>query len=54
MSKNFKKLCVSEETYDLIMTDCVNEFLENNPKVRDIKVSQDYIVKRIGKHYLNT
>ena len=50
---SYKHLAVSKETYNMIVIDCVEEFLRANPDFRDMKISQNYIVARIAKKYLD-
>ncbi len=48
-----EQLNCSKETKELIMNDCVKAFLEENPKLRGIKVTQNLILNRIANFYLD-
>jgi len=47
-----ENLKCSKETKKLIMEDCVKMFLEDNPDFQGMKISQNFILKRIAKVYL--
>ncbi len=42
----------SKETKKIIMDDCVKAFLKDNPDFQGMKISQNFILKRIAKVYL--
>ncbi len=47
-----KHLVVSEEVYDLIMVDCIEEFKKHHKEMEGAKISQNHIIKQIGKFYM--
>lgn len=49
-----ERLCCSKETRKLIMEDCKKEFIENNPEFKDVQITQDMILNRIARYYLDT
>jgi len=53
MVKRFKHIVVDEDTYNLIMGDCLNEFLEHHPDFEGMKLTQNFILKKIVDYYLN-
>lgn len=52
MKRNQVHLVISPETKKLIMVDCMKEFRRNNPEFDGMKISQDFLLKWIGKVYL--
>lgn len=46
------KLCVSKETQDLIRIQCIEEFLTKNPSFRGMNITDNFIVNRIARYYL--
>jgi hypothetical protein len=50
-------LRISKETRDKLMVDCVSEFIRHNDigikQMRGIKLSADYILKRVCAYYLD-
>lgn len=42
----------SEETRDLIMQDCLNDFLTHHPEFKGMKLSQGFMLKKIAETYL--
>ena len=49
----YQKLAVFPETYDLVINECKTEFLRNNPQFEGINITQEFIVRRIAKYYLD-
>ena len=47
------QLNCSQETKDLIMNDCIAAFIEENPKLKGIKITQNLILTRLAAYYLN-
>ncbi len=45
-------LTCSSETKDLILNECVNEFLKHHKDFEGMNVSQGFILKRIAEYYL--
>lgn len=54
MTKEYERLCVSKQTYDLVTKECVDEYLRENPNVDkdDLNITHEFIVKRIAQYYL--
>jgi len=50
---NRKHLLVDYETYDLVMRDCVREFLERHPEMMGKNITQNHIVRQIALDYVN-
>lgn len=50
----YKVLAVKLETHDLVMKNCLKEFLKENPKFVGMKISQNYLIKRIAEFYLKS
>jgi hypothetical protein len=50
--KYVKKLSVSQSTFDLVTKDCIKAFLEDNPDFEGMKITQNYIIRRMAKRYL--
>lgn len=48
-----RKLSVSSSTYDLVTKDCLKAFIKDNPDFDGMKITQNFIVRRIAKKYLN-
>lgn len=46
------QLYCSESVYNAIVVDCIKEFLEHNPTFKGMRISQDFILRRIARHYL--
>ena len=49
---NYVNLACSRETKDIIMKDCIEEFIKNNPKFEGMTITQEFILRRIAKFYL--
>ena len=47
-------LCCSDETKKLIMEECVREFYRTNPDSEGLPVTQDFMLRRIARFYLET
>jgi len=47
-----EKLCCSKITRDLILNDCIQEFLKSNKDFEGINITQDFILRRIARFYL--
>ena len=50
---NRKHLLVDYETYDLVMNDCIKEFLEQHPEMKGKNITQNHIVRQIALEYIN-
>ena len=53
MAKSYQNLAVSKETHDLVINECVEEFYRQHPNMRGIPISQDYIILRMARYYLD-
>ena len=49
---NRKHLLVDYETYDLVIKECISEFLEYHPNFSGMKITQNFIIRKIAEHYL--
>ena len=45
-------LTCSKETKDLILNNCVEEFVKHHKEFRGMKISQGLILKKIAEYYL--
>lgn len=54
MNQTRLHLAVTKPTYELITKKCVEEFLKFNPEFKGIKISHNFIIEKIGKHYLES
>lgn len=53
--KHYKiHLTCSKKTADMIMNDCVREFLEHHQEFQEMRISQGFILKKIAEHYLSS
>lgn len=53
--KHYKiHLTCSKKTADMIMNDCIREFLAHHPDFEEMKISQGFILKKLAEHYLET
>lgn len=50
--KYSKKLSVSKSTFNLVVDDCIPAFLKDNPDFQGMKITQNFIVRRMAKMYL--
>ncbi len=46
-------LSCSPETKQLIIKNCTEEFLKENPQFEGMNITHNFILKRIAKHYLH-
>jgi len=46
------KVTCSKSTLNLIMEDCKEEFLENNPKFRGMHLTQGFMLRKLAFYYL--
>ena len=49
-----KHLVVDDETFELVMSKCVREYYESNPKQVGMRMTQNFMIRRIAEHYLET
>jgi len=49
-----EKLSCSKDTKNLIMSQCVDEFLRHHPELKGINVTQNMILNHIGNFYLKS
>lgn len=52
MTKRHKLIRVEVET-DELLNMCVKEFLDSNPEFRGMKITKNFIVRRIADYYLD-
>ena len=48
----YKVLAVKKETFELVMTRCVEDFLNNHPEFKGYQITQDFIIQKIADFYL--
>jgi len=53
MVKYSKRLACSNETFDLYMEECKTKFLKHNPQFKGIKITQEFILRRVALSYLD-
>jgi len=46
------RLCCSKEVHDLIVINCINEFIEHHPEFHDMKISHNFILRKIAEYYI--
>lgn len=46
------RLVVSKNTHDLITKNCVQVFLDHHPKFRGMRLTHEFIIKRVAEYYL--
>jgi len=44
----------SKETKQLIMSDCIREFIKYNPDFDGMNITQGFILKKIALHYIES
>ena len=47
-----RKVYCNDETFNRIMTDCVDEYLEHHPEFKTMKITQPFIMEKISKFYM--
>jgi hypothetical protein len=52
MVKSRIHIAVDEEVLE-ILNKCAEDFLDNNPKFVGMKLSKNFIVRKIGEYYLD-
>lgn len=52
VEKNRVKMTVTESTKDLVMNACKEEFLKHHPEMDGMFISQDFMIIKIAKFYL--
>lgn len=52
--KMTRRLTCDEETYKLIMQDCVKEFRRNHPEFEGKPIHQNHILRQIAKYYAHS
>lgn len=53
MTKSYRRIAITSETYDLVFEKCVEEFLRHHPDFKTVKLTKDFIISVIAKYYLN-
>lgn len=49
-----RHLAVDLVTFNLVMDNCIKEFLRYNPEFKGMHISQNHIVRRIAEHYIES
>lgn len=52
MTKKFVPLSVQESTRDIVRVECIKAFLEDNPSMEGINITDDTIVTKMAKYWL--
>lgn len=47
-----RRLCCSKETYDMIVNGCRKRIYKETPELDGMKLSQNYILKRVARWFL--
>lgn len=47
-----RHLLCNDEVYNLIVNDCVEEYVRNHPEMEGAKISQNHILKQLARYYL--
>lgn len=47
-----RHLVCNEEVHELITIQCVKEYLKHHPEALGSKISQNHILRQVGKFYL--
>lgn len=47
-----RRLVVDQETYDLVTKECKEEFLRHQTDIEGMKISQNFLVRRIARYYI--
>ena len=47
-------LAVNPDTYVMVTEKCVSEFLKHHPEFKGVKISHEFIIKRIAKYYIES
>ena len=50
----WRHLVISEETYNLIMIDCTEEFKRHHPHMHGARITHNMIANWIAKYYLKS
>lgn len=53
MTKKHAHLVVHQDTKDILLKDCVEEYLYHHPEMDGVFISHDYILKKVVDYYLN-
>lgn len=53
MSNNYEPLSVRKNVKELVLKDCVKEFLRTNPDFKGMNITQSFIIERIALSYLD-
>lgn len=53
MGNTNRRLAVDEETYSLVVKDCIKIFKANNPDFKKINISHNKMVNVLAKYYIN-
>lgn len=47
-----RHLTCCQEVYEMIVVDCIREYIEHHPEMEGAKISQNHILKQISKFYI--
>lgn len=47
-----RHLVCSQDVYDMIVKDCIKEYIEHHPEMLGAKISQNHILRQLAKFYL--
>jgi hypothetical protein len=50
---NKKQIRINEQTYKLLMVECVKELIIYNPDMKDEQFSPEFMVRRLCLYYLD-
>lgn len=48
------KITVSEDTKNLLLNGCKEEFLTHHPELKGMKLTENFLVRQIFEHYLRS
>ncbi len=51
MGHKWTKLSVHQKTKEELMNDCKNIFLKDNPKLSDINITENFMLKKVIDFY---
>ena len=51
---NRKHILVDYEVYDMVMIECKKEFLEHHPEFVGMKITHNFIIRKLAEHYLRS
>jgi len=51
---NRRHLLVDYEVYDLVIKDCKEEFLKHHPDFEGMKLTHNFMIRKLAEHYLRS